>query len=128
MTIEDFMQNMLEDLRISSTSELSDIQTEFVKYVVDILIDAEEFDDFVYGYFEGVGERNKKLQMDGYYFDQYDKSCVILISDFSNGENIETLTATEIDRLYGNMRSLVESCINGYILKKGLKRLVMVIH
>ena len=113
MTIEDFMQNMLEDLRISSTSELSDIQTEFVKYVVDILIDAEEFDDFVYGYFEGVGERNKKLQMDGYYFDQYDKSCVILISDFSNGENIETLTATEIDRLYGNMRSLVESCING---------------
>ena len=57
--------------------------------------------------------------MDGYYFDQYDKSCVILISDFSNGENIETLTATEIDRLYGNMRSLVESCINGYILKKG---------
>ena len=121
MTIEDFMQNMLEDLRISSTSELSDIQTEFVKYVVDILIDAEEFDDFVYGYFEGVGERNKKLQMDGYYFDQYDKSCVILISDFSNGENIETLTATEIDRLYGNMRSLVESCINGYILKKGFE-------
>ena len=121
MTIEDFMQNMLEDLRISSTSELSDIQTEFVKYVVDILIDAEEFDDFVYGYFEGVGERNKKLQMDGYYFDQYDKSCVILISDFSNGENIETLTATEIDRLYGNLRSLVESCINGYIVKKGFE-------
>ena len=115
------MKNMLEDLKVSSTSELSDIQTEFVKYVVDILIDAEEFDDFVYGYFEGIGEHNKKLQMDGYYFDQYDKSCVILISDLSNSENIETLTATEIDRLYGNMRSLVESCINGYIVKKGFE-------
>lgn len=121
MKIEDFAQNMLEDLRISSTSELNDIQAEFVNYVVNILIDAEEFDDFVEGYFEGIGERNRKIQMDGYYFDPYDKSCVVLISDFSNNEEIKTLTATEIDKLYGNMRNLIEACISGYIVKKGFE-------
>ncbi len=121
MKIEDFAQNMLEDLRISSISELNDIQAEFVNYVVNILIDAEEFDDFVEGYFEGIGERNRKIQMDGYYFDPYDKSCVVLISDFSNNEEIKTLTATEIDKLYGNMRNLIEACISGYIVKKGFE-------
>lgn len=121
MKIEDFSQNMLEDLRISSISELNDIQAEFVNYVVNILIDAEEFDDFVEGYFEGIGERNRKIQMDGYYFDPYDKSCVVLISDFSNNEEIKTLTATEIDKLYGNMRNLIEACISGYIVKKGFE-------
>lgn len=121
MKIEDFAQNMLEDLRISSISELNDIQAEFVNYVVNILIDAEEFDYFVEGYFEGIGERNRKIQMDGYYFDPYDKSCVVLISDFSNNEEIKTLTATEIDKLYGNMRNLIEACISGYIVKKGFE-------
>lgn len=121
MKIEDFAQNMLEDLRISSISELNDIQAEFVNYVVNILIDAEEFDDFVEGYFEGISERNRKIQMDGYYFDPYDKSCVVLISDFSNNEEIKTLTATEIDKLYGNMRNLIEACISGYIVKKGFE-------
>ena len=80
MNIEEFRKNLLEDLRVSSEYEMNNIQNEFVKYVTEVLKDAEEFDDFVDGYFEGVGERNKKMVMDGYYFDPFDKSCVVLIS------------------------------------------------
>lgn len=71
--------------------------------------------------FLGIGERNKKLVMDGYYFDDVDKSCVMLISDFNNSFDDTTLTITEIDKLYNCMRNLLEASINGYILNNGFE-------
>lgn len=121
MNLEEFSNELLEDLKISSNYNLTDIHEEFVNHVVNILIDAEEFDDFTVGYFEGIGEKNRKIIMDGYYFDPYDKSCVILISDLNVSSTLETLTATEIDKLYGNMRYLIEACISGFIVSKGFE-------
>lgn len=121
MNLEEYKSFLLEELKVSSEYEMNDINTEFVKYVTDILIDAEEFDDFVEGYWCGTGERNKKLVMDGYYFDQFDKSCVLLISDFTTDLTQSTLTSTDINRLYDNMRNLLEACIDGYILTKGFE-------
>lgn len=123
MNIEEFRKNLLEDLRVSSEYEMNNIQNEFVKYVTEVLKDAEEFDDFVDGYFEGTGERNKKMVMDGYYFDPFDKSCVVLISDFSNDSEIKTLTNTDVNRLYENMKNLVEASISRYITTKGFEEI-----
>lgn len=121
MNIEEYRSNLLEDLRVSAEYEMNDIQSEFVKNVIDTLIDAEEFDDFVEGYFEGIGERNKKMVMDGYYFDPFDKSCVVLISDFSNNEQLERLITTDVNRLYDNMKNIVEASVTGYIVAKGFE-------
>ena len=107
MSIEEFRKDLLEELKVSAEYDINDIQSEFVRHVVEILINAEEFDEFVEGYFEGIGEKNRKIAMDGYYFDPYDKSCIILISDFSNSEEILNLTTTEINKLYDYMRHLV---------------------
>lgn len=121
MDLKEFSNEILEDLKISANYNLSDIHDEFVNHVVNILIEAEEFDDFEQGYFEGIGERNRKIMMDGYYFDLFDKSCVILLSNFNDSPEIATLTATEINKLYDNMRYLVEASINGYITSKGFE-------
>lgn len=123
MNIEEFRKNLLEDLRVSSEYEMNNIQNEFVKYVTEVLKDAEEFDDFVDGYFEGTGERNKKMVMDGYYFDPFDKSCVVLISDFSNDSELKTLTNTDVNRLYENMKNLVDASISKYITTKGFEEI-----
>ncbi len=121
MNLEEYRKDLLEDVRVSAETEINNIQGEFVSYVVEILTNAEEFEDFVEGYFEGIGERNKKMIMDGYYFDPYDKSCVVLISDFSNLDEITNLTNTEVNKLYDSMRHLVEASINGYIINKGFE-------
>ncbi len=121
MDLEEYRKDLLEDVRVSAESEINNMSSEFVKHVVDILINAEEFEDFTEGYFEGIGERNRKMVMDGYYFDPYDKSCVVLISDFSNLDEATNLTTTEINKLYDNMRHLVEASINGYITSKGFE-------
>ena len=121
MSIEEFRKDLLEELKVSAEYDINDIQSEFVRHVVEILINAEEFDEFVEGYFEGIGEKNRKIAMDGYYFDPYDKSCIILISDFSNSEETLNLTTTEINKLYDYMRHLVESSISEYITTKGFE-------
>ena len=97
MDLEEYRKDLLEDVRVSAESEINNMSSEFVNHVVEILINAEEFEDFTEGYFEGIGERNRKMVMDGYYFDPYDKSCVVLISDFSNLDETTNLTTTEIN-------------------------------
>jgi len=116
MNLEDFRTEWVGDLRVAAEANQSDPHSEFVLDAVDRLSEAEEVENVEVGYFEGLGRRNAKMMIDGYAFDAVDKSCVLLLSDFSNGDQIETLTSTDIDRLYNNMRYLVEASLDGYIV------------
>jgi hypothetical protein len=116
MNLEDFRNEWVGDLRVAAEANQSDPHSEFVIDAVDQLQEAEEVENVELGYFEGIGPKGTKLMTDGYAFDSVDKSCVVLISDFSNSDSIETLTSTDIDRLYNNMRYLVEAALNGYIV------------
>lgn len=116
MNLEDFRTEWIEDLRISGEVNQGDLHSEFVLDAVDRLAEAEEVEDVELGYFEGLGRRNGKMIIDGYAFDSVDKSCVLLLSDFSNSDKIETLNSTDIDRLYSNMRYLVEAALDGYLV------------
>lgn len=117
MNLEDFRSEWVEDLRVAAEANQSDPHSEFVIDAVDRLSEAEEVEDVEVSYFEGIGRKNTKMMLDGYAFDSVDKSCVLLLSDFSNSNQIETLTRTDIDRLYNNMRYLVESALDGYIVE-----------
>ena len=115
MNLEDFRSEWIEDLRVAAEANQSDPHSEFVLEAVDRLSEAEEIENVEVGYFEGR-YKNAKMMIDGYAFDVVDKSCALLISDYSNSEQLETLTATDIDRLYNNMRYLVEAALEGYII------------
>lgn len=116
MNLEDFRAEWIEDLRVAAEANQSDPHSEFVLDAVDRLSEAEEVENVEVGYFEGLGRRNAKMMIDGYAFDAVDKSCVLLLSDYSNNELAETLTLTDINRLYNNMRVLVEAALDGYII------------
>ena len=116
MNVDDFRSEWISDLRVAAEANQSDPHSEFVLDAVDRLSEAEEVENVEVGYFEGLGRRNAKMVIDGYAFDAVDKSCVLLLSDFSNNDEIETLTSTDIDRLYNNMRYLVEAALDGYIV------------
>lgn len=116
MNLEEFRTDWIGDLRVAAEANQSDPHSEFVIEAVDQLQEAEEVENVELGYFEGIGPKGTKLVIDGYAFDSVDKSCVVLISDFSNSEQLETLTSTDIDKLYNNMRYLVEAALSGYIV------------
>jgi len=116
MNLEEFRSDWVGDLRVAAEANQSDPHSEFVFDAVEQLQEAEEVENVELGYFEGIGPKNTKLIIDGYAFDSVDKSCVILLSDFSNSDQLETLTASDIDRLYNNMRYFVEAALSGYIV------------
>lgn len=115
MDLEEFRADWVEDLRIAAEANQSDPHSEFVIDAIDQLQEAEEVENVELGYFEGVFKKSKMV-IDGYAFDAVDKSCVLFISDFSNSNTLQTLTRTDIDRLYGNMRNLLEAALSGYII------------
>lgn len=116
MNLDDFRAEWISDLRVAAEANQSDPNSEFVLDAVDRLSEAEEVENVTVGYFEGLGRRNAKMAIDGYAFDAVDKSCVLLLSDFSNNDATTTLTLTDIDRLYNNMRYLVEAAFDNYIV------------
>ena len=97
MDIQQFREMILEDIKVSAELEMSDVNSEFIKYFTDCLIEAEEFDEFEECYFEAYGPRNKIIQIDGYHFDEVDKSCILLISDINVDEKTQTITNTKIN-------------------------------
>lgn len=121
MNLEEYRKNFLEEIKVSASEDMTNVDLEFTESVVNTLIDAEELDDFTYGYFNGIGIHGRKMTMDGFYYDEYDKSMVVLYSDFSNEDEITTLINTDIDKDYSSMRNLVEACEEGYILDNGFE-------
>ncbi len=117
MDIQQFRQMILGDVKVSAEMEMSDVDSEFIKYFTDCLIEAEEFDDFEECYFEAHGSRNKSIQIDGYHFDEVDKSCILLISDLNINDTLETITNTRINNLYSKMKAFIDNAISGYICK-----------
>lgn len=116
MNLEEFRSDWVGDLRVAAEANQSDPHSEFVFDAIEQLQEAEEVENVELGYFEGIGPKGTKLVIDGYAFDSVDKSCVLLISDYSNSNQIETLTPSDIDRLYNKMRFLVEAALSGYIV------------
>ena len=116
MNLEEYRKDFLENIKVSASEDMTNVDFAFTESVVNTLIDAEELDDFTYGYFTGTGIRGRKMTMDGYYYDEYDKSLVILYSEFSNNDETTTLINTDIEKAYSSMRSLIEACEDGYIL------------
>lgn len=115
MNLEEFRSDWIGDLRVAAEANQSDPHSEFVLDAVDKLSEAEEVENVEVGYFEGR-RGSAKMVIDGYAFDSVDKSCVLLLSDFSNNDELETLTPGDIDRLYNRMRYLVEAALDGYIV------------
>lgn len=106
---------LMSDVKVAAESDMLDITSAYIKTVTEMLIEAEEFDDFTECYFETVGRRNRKIQIDGYYYDEVDRSCIILICDFVDDLELGSLNSTQIDTLYDRMRNFVLAASDGYI-------------
>lgn len=118
MEITEYRKEILEEIKLAVEANISDVYIEFIRYMSSVLQDIEEIEDFTECYFEVNGKSNKKIMIDGYHFDTVDKSCLIFISDFSNTDELNTITNTQIDKLYDRMKAFVEHSLNGYIQEK----------
>lgn len=108
MTIEEYREVLHEDIALAASANMSTPEEEFLKYVTDILIDGEEFDDFEECYYEGLSRRKANMRIDGYSMDDTDGSCCVFISDYHGPHGDDAVRAEDINAMFGRVRRFVE--------------------
>lgn len=108
MTIDEYRDTLHEDIALAANVNMSTPEEEFLKYVTDILIDGEEFDDFEECYYEGVSRRKANIRIDGYSMDETDGSCCLFISDYHGPHEDNAVRTEDITSLFNKVRHFVE--------------------
>lgn len=112
MKLEDYFSEV--QLEVKSAAEaLGDYEhVAFTNWALGKLADANEVIDLEEAQYEGVGKSKKKLRIDAYGFDALDESLVCVISDYSGSSELGTLTKTEVDNLFGQLATFVETSLD----------------
>lgn len=113
MDIKQYAIDLVNDLRTDAMISSTDTADEFYHQSLDILEENGEFDSPNLFYFGKSGRRNRFMQIDGYCFDETDKSLVLIIFDFEDSTDPGTVTNTQIDVLYKRMLNFLDEVLNG---------------
>jgi hypothetical protein len=113
MELTEFRDDLLEGVRSRVSADLLSNDSAFVYEVADRLSEAEEFQDFIPCPYTGTGPRNKLMRVDGFELDEADNSLRILIADFSGTADLETITKTKVDQIFGKLKAFVEFSLAG---------------
>ncbi len=108
MEIEEFKNYIHEQIRMDASTKGTDEKEEFLSMVVSLLNDAEEItDEFVYLPYEVTGSKRKKIQIDGYCYNELDDYLSIFTST-NIGEFSETLTNTDAEKIFNRAKAIIE--------------------
>ena len=115
MRIEEYAEEFINNLRADAAINGTDAGDEFYTQTLAILTDNGEFNDPVLHWFSKNGRRNRVMQIDGYAFDETDKSLVLLIYDFEDSSSPSNLVNSQIEVLYKRLLAFLDEACNGNI-------------
>lgn len=114
MDYQEYKKEFLTDLRNESAISGSDTEDEFVGRTLDILSDFDEIEDPVrIGMGDKKGRGGRLMRVDGYSFDETDRSLVLFISDFQDSYTPENLNMGRVDELYWRLYYFLDEACNG---------------
>ena len=106
MDYQEYKHDFLESLRNDSAISGSETEEEFLNRALGILTDFNEIEDPMC---VGMGDKSRKnkslMRIDGYSFDEVDRSLILFISDFQDSYMTDNLTMTRVDELYWRLFS-----------------------
>jgi hypothetical protein len=111
--LQDFHSYLLSLSRAAAEATKDFVRTSFVEEVSQRLAEASELVDFQHCFFEGQGSRRRKVEVDGYCFDEADASFSCVGALFFNDDAIQTFGATEARKGFAALKALVEDGLSG---------------
>ena len=114
MNVKEYKQMLLDEFKAAAEANESSPSEEFIYFAIDMFNDSEEVFDMVPSFYCGTNG-NRKIMIDGYAYEEADKSYTFFISKFDSNEELSTITQTEIDNYVRNMSAFVENSLNRYI-------------
>ena len=126
MNVEEYRNIVHEDIDLAVRVNTSNPEEEFLIYATGILVNGEEFDDFIECSYEGITRRNGNMRIDGYSKDEADGSCCIFITDYRGTDDNESVRAEDINAAFRKMRLFVEEATRRelYLEMKGSSQAV----
>lgn len=116
MDYQEYKQDFLEELRNDSAISGADTEDEFLNRTLGVLSDFDEINDPMrIGMGDKRGKGNRLMRVDGYCFDETDRSLIMIISDFQDSFDPDTLTMTRVDELYWRLYYFLDEVCNGSI-------------
>ncbi|MCD6398071.1 MAG: hypothetical protein J7L71_11080, partial [Spirochaetaceae bacterium] len=91
-TIDDFYRDFRQEILGRADANEDFIESEFVGYVAESLVDSGEVENFDYCQYK----TERGIRVDGYNLVEEDGVLNLFISDFRNSEDLTSLTKTEI--------------------------------
>lgn len=114
MDYQEYRKDFLTELRNESAISGSDTEDEFIGRTLDILQDFDEIEDPVR---IGMGDKKVRggrlMRLDGYAFDETDRSLILIISDFQDTYEPENLNMPKVDELYWRLYYFLDEACNG---------------
>lgn len=108
MNTDGYRQVLHEDIALAVKANNSNPEDEFLTYAVGVLINGEEFDDFVECHYDGITRRNGYMGLDGYAKDETDGSLCLFISDYHGPDEDESVKSEDINSLFKKLRLFIE--------------------
>lgn len=111
MNIEGYRDIVHEDIELAVSANTSEAKDEFLLYAAGVLVNGEEFDDFVECHYDGITRRNGYMGIDGYAKDDTDGSLCLFIADYHGKEVEDSIKSEDINSLFKKLRLFVEEAI-----------------
>ena len=115
MELSEYRRDYLNTIEVGSSVNRNFNRTEFVDAVMKELVESEEISEFTHLQYEGtIGSRHKRIEFDGYDYDDYDHTFTLVICKYSGlPEATDRLTRTDIENLTDRARAFIEGSISG---------------
>ena len=118
MDVSEYREVLHEDIAIAASANYSNPNDEFLTYATNILSSAEEFDDFVECYYEGLSRRKANIRIDGYSLDETDGTCCLFIADYRGPQENDSIRTDEINAHFRKIRYFIDESINNTLYRE----------
>lgn len=126
MKIDDYRRIVHDDIAVACDLNSSKASEEFLAYATSLLINGEEFDDFVECHCEGGTPGSVGFYcIDGYSIDETDGSCCVFIVDYHGPNAVENIIAKDIELAFNKIRRFVEKSIKSELFREIQNRSAM---
>lgn len=115
MEVEEFRSELLDSVKASAHANMDYDRMEYLATVARDLMEFDESPDFIPCYFEGIGKRNKKAEIHGYYLDETDGTFYSYYCDYDGSSNPPNIIKTELMNIYNKVKTFIEDSIDGII-------------
>lgn len=112
MDAQEFRKDFLEDIKADALATGEGSCASFVSSFAHYLQEAEYILDFTSSYFEGIGKQNRKLRVDGYAYDEFDKTLSLIIADYDVSDDTRILAKTQATQLQNKLINFIDSALN----------------